>query len=237
MIARLSIKKKSPEQPAAQSSKNKLQQLRQQVILRLATAAGIAFGMMALYLSLQHWQESIETEKRTLQTRIGGLNAQISQLQDEYEKAKQSLQLYDSLQTKAKQGSMSLNREEIVQKISDLKKKHLIISLQMEISPVEQLKEEAFNRSTTRVSHMTMTLSFTAITDEYAMRFFDELTNTLPGYVRPEQIELKRDGKVNETYVRSLSAGTLTGLVSGRFLLHLLALEATPAKEASNATP
>ena len=203
----------------------KLASLKKTTIKQLSIMAIIIIALAGIYLVLLHLKDENEQKRSQLKLQTNNLNTQIQNLQEQYKKAQASMGLYNSLQAEDEAGTGGINRQNMKGLLDKLKDTYHLSRLTLKMEPAEELPQEKFRKKTTLTEHSEVTLKFSGLTDEYLFSFIDALIHELSGYMRIENMQLRRELPINNDILLKISHGDTPALVSGEIVFHWLGLK------------
>ena len=98
--------------------------------------------------------------------------------------------------------------------LQNLKVRYRLATLDINLTNVAPyLSAQDQNRYATQFN--TITLTFGGLSDELILSFLQDLFQTLPGYIRVEKMELKRELEITQVVLGQIQGQTIPVLVSG----------------------
>jgi hypothetical protein len=220
----------------------KLADIRKRLISRAVIAAvtlAISFGGA---FAVFQYRTGLQEEHDSLNSTVTGMEADVSQKQEEYDRANASMDLYRSLEKKKSNADAALNRSSLQKVLAKLRDAYHLAGLSLKLTPVEIMEGDIYKREHVGVTKSTGSIEFTAVTDAYAYSMLDVLRQRLEGYVRYTLVSLERQRPINQDALIAASRGEYPTSVGVRVQFDWMGLRETPketpqAAETGNASP
>ncbi|MBM5783150.1 MAG: hypothetical protein FJ368_07020 [Pelagibacterales bacterium] len=119
--------------------------------------------------------------------------------------------------------------DEINSKLSKTAAKHEITNQKIQITLPEEMKGGIFECKTVNVVSSIVQITFNALTDTRAMLFMSELTNSLPGYIVIDKVEIRRFKKYTEQDLFDISSGKDNGAIEAQIKFYWYSYKEKPA--------
>lgn len=202
----------------------KLEELKKRTTLRCAAYGGIALVLGAVYLVIDGFSTSMQDERDNVKKAVTRINNDVKTLEEQYIKAKASVDLFETLSKQNGDPERMLSRRNAKITLDRLNDRYHLDGLKLKMTPVKDLGETRFQRETVTTEGSEVELEFKGMTDEYLLNFVDSLTKELSGYVRVNGLELVRDYPITNDTLLSISQGVYPPLVSGKLQFSWLGL-------------
>lgn len=214
----------------------KIIELRKKIIFNITTSAAAlaVFCGCLFYNSVKTSQ--LKKAAETIASETSQIQAQAEELQSKTLDIKKYLAIWENLDQKRK-STTGIKMEEVNSLLSSNAIKYNISSPTIKVTLPETLSNGIFNTSTVTTSFATIDLDFKALDDRRALSFINDFTNSLPGYVVINNVEIKKDKNYSNADLIAISSGQGTGIVDGKITFSWYAFRAKKAaSEDSNKT-
>ena len=168
----------------------------------------------------------------SLNSNVSSVNGEIQTLQTQYTKAKNSLDLYKTLENKQGIGE-SLSRDSAKKLLDRLKEEYLLSSLSLTLTPTVEIKDSPVSTKTATLVSSEVTLRFDGMSDEQIFSFVNAISKEFTGYLRFTRFELTRNKEVTTDVLRSIGKGERPALVSGELSFKWFGLKANEKAEST----
>ncbi|MCC7259776.1 MAG: hypothetical protein IT567_01940 [Alphaproteobacteria bacterium] len=202
----------------------RLEELKKRTTLRCAAYGGVALALGAVYLVIDGFSSSMQAERDNVKKTVTRINNDVKTLEEQYIKAKASVDLFETLSKQNGDPERMLSRRNAKITLDRLNDRYHLGGLKLRMTPVKDLDEKRFQRETVTTEGSEVELEFKGMTDEYLLNFVDSLTKELSGYVRVNGLELIRDYPITNDTLLSISQGIYPPLVSGKLQFSWLGL-------------
>lgn len=136
----------------------------------------------------------------------------IRQKKEDYE---DSLRLWESLSSKNKElKGIKIDKGREILEL--LQKQYDIENMKIAFTIPEIVQSRNWETETIDVVSSTVTLTFEAISDQYAMSFMDAVKKELPGYVKVLSFRFSKIGRIDEQVIGRAKRGEFPRLVKAR---------------------
>lgn len=193
----------------------KIIELRKKIIFNIATSA-VAIAVFCgclFYNSVKTTQLKKAAEAITLET--SQIQAQAEELQSKTLDIKKYLAIWENLDEKRK-STNGIKMDEVNLLLSSNAIKYNVSSPTIKVTLPETLTNGIFNTSTITTSFSVVDLEFKALDDRRALSFVNDFTNSLPGYVVINSVEIKKDKNYSNEDLIAISSGQGSGIVDGK---------------------
>jgi hypothetical protein len=210
---------------------NKLQLLKKQLMVQggIAAAALAVFGGIAL--AIIGYANSVETQKTELTQAQQGLQGEYTNLLSQREKAKNSLETYKKLTQGRNGGSFKLDRVFANNLVKQLIEEYLCDKWSLNISPVVEHPEPEFTKTTGKVISSTMTLTFSAPSDEVVYAIMQRLSREMPGFLSVKDLKLEKVALIDNKALYMVSRGMKPEVVKAEIVYDWLGLQPNAAPQ------
>jgi hypothetical protein len=128
-----------------------------------------------------------------------------------------------------------LNREAVTNMLSNLREKNHLINLEVSIAPVSDMSGETFALKTGIMTKSDISLSFSAMSDNSAYNFIEELERELPGIVFVRDLKITRVAELSRNILLDLSQQhKITPMVTGEVSFLWLGIRPKPEEKPAN---
>jgi hypothetical protein len=208
---------------------------------KLTVYGGSAAGALVVALAAAYfassYNSSVEQQKNDISNQSMGLQSEYQSLVAQQEKAKKSIELYQKL-TEGRQGNdFELDRREVSRILAMLVDQFMISKLEVKISPIENHEDPAFTRPTGKIISSTVSLTFSAPSDELVYGFIKRLSGQLNGYVNIKRLKLTRNGDITNQVLYGISRGERPALVNAEIDFDWLGLQRNAPPADGSAPP
>lgn len=197
----------------------KMQQLKKQLVITLAVRVVILGVLLGGLMFLQSWRDDWLQQRDTLQAQVRALESQRSELQAQYQKAKDSLPLYESIMNKGDASGFDLDRERAKTVFDSLKFSHHLSTLNVSMSAIQAVERAEYRPKIAQMVASDLRLSCEGMSDEEILDVITTLREKLSGYVKVEEVSLKRNNSLTGEILVSLTRGELVPLTKGEMVI------------------
>ncbi|MCD6035569.1 MAG: hypothetical protein K0R63_1310 [Rickettsiales bacterium] len=206
----------------------KLQNIKKETIKKLLLLLGGVSISIIIYVITDTIGSSQEGKRRILENEALGQQGQLNKLIEEKKNFADSIKLWERLNDKSKRLE-GLKIDEGKQWLEDAKSRYHLGEMVIELTPPEKLGS-LYETETSFVEASTVSLRFSALSDEYALSFVDSILHDLPGYVKIEYLKISRSQDLNHDSLLRISKGEKPALVLGELTFKWQELKAIPSK-------
>lgn len=199
----------------------KLSLIREIVIREGAIAVGAVLVAALVFGGSLYYRQSAEEELAKLKRDLALANNRIVKLEEENTEALQLFSRHNRLPASKKDinfNDMATRIALLQPQLESIRGRYRLPQLEINLTNVASLGP-AYERPGYGVMFNTFTLTFAAMSDQVALSALFELGQNLPGYVRYENIELKRVLPLDQTAFLRVQAGTVPPMVTGKATL------------------
>jgi hypothetical protein len=209
----------------------KILELRKKIIINsIASFCLLSVFCGCLFYNM-YQRNKMQTQAKQISDATSQIQRQASELQSKVLDIKKYMAIWRELDNNKKDLS-GIKMDNVNSLLSSLSTKYDIFSPQIKVNLPENLNSGIFNCSTIKVSFTTVSISFGALDDKRALSFIDDFTNSLPGYVVINNVEIKRDKSYNYDDLVAISSGKGSGNIKGSLIFYWYAFkDAEPSKE------
>jgi hypothetical protein len=207
-----------------------LSSLRLHTLRQIIIVTSIVAVTGIMYFATVTMADNRKEAARVLETEILSTRNQIKTLETEKAAFEESSKLWDSL----KLGTQSLDglkTEEGRKVLTSLEHAYKIQKLAIELTAPQKLENPIYQTDNFYVEGSIVSLRFEAITDEYAIGFINAIMRNMPGYVRIDQVSLRKSSPLTPDTISRLSKGETVTLVSGDLTFLWQGLKAAAKKK------
>ncbi len=190
-------------------------ELRKKIIFNVAISAGSVALFCACILYNSHKNSQLKKESETIAIETSQIQSQAEELQSKTLDIKKYLAIWGNLDEK-KKSTNGIKIDEINSLLSSNAIKYNISSPVIKVTLPETLSNGIFNTTTIITSFANIDLTFSALDDRRALSFVNDFTNSLPGYVVINSLEIKKDKSYSDEQLIAISTGKGSGLVEGK---------------------
>ncbi|MCH2037387.1 MAG: hypothetical protein MK137_02200 [Rickettsiales bacterium] len=193
----------------------KIQALNQALIRTSIIALVIVLVLIAGCVGAYLYYASKEKELKGIQGKMISKQGQLISLRQKKEDYEDSLRLWESLSSKNKElKGIKVDKGREILEI--LRQKYDVNNLNINFTIPEIVQSRNWETETIDVVSSTVTLTFEAISDQYAMSFVDAVKKELPGYVKILSLRINKLDGINEQVIIQASRGEFPSLVKAR---------------------
>jgi outer membrane murein-binding lipoprotein Lpp len=208
----------------------------QQVVVRSCAISGaVVVGALVLMGAIYHVKSLQEDELNRLNSNIRRTNTAIQQLEEKYNKAKGSVKIYEAFRQRQEGSNAILDRKKLADFLGALKDQYHLTRLELSISAISNPTYSELTSPELVVEHTLVKLRFSALTDELALSFIDNMSRAAPGYVHVETLRMQRTGEMNDQFFQRLVSDKPVPLVDVDMQFHWIGFG--PKKQAEGAAP
>ncbi len=184
----------------------KVNEIRKKIIVNFSISAALLLVLSGIVYYKMN-QESIRNKK------IEQIKQQTTKIKNDTEtilERIESIKRYkESWKTIAdnKKVTSGIKIDEINGKLAKTAAKYEISNQKIQITLPEEMKGGIFDCKTVNVVSSIVQVNFNALTDTRAMLFMSELTNSLPGYIIIDKVEIRRFKNYTEQDLVDISSG------------------------------
>lgn len=185
----------------------------------IAALVAVVAGGIAGYSV--YYRQSEEDKLAKMQRDLALTNNRIVKLEEENDEA---LKLFSRLaRVPATKRTIQMNdlpsRIQLLQPmLEDLKVRYRMPKLDISLTNVSTMGP-AYTKGSYETMFSTITITFGALSDEMVLSLLKELTQSLPGYVRFESLDLVRTQNISVSAYNQVKQRTIPTLVSGKVLI------------------
>lgn len=198
------------------------------LIKRLTVEGGIAAAVMAVTAGLMIFAGGLEqSSSEVLKKQTGEVNAvrgKISNIKQQIDESGRSADTYETIREFKTTSNFTINRKNAKKYLSDLRNKYRLSSLSMTISPEEKLDDPKLRSLDVDAKQTQIFLNFGGMSDTHLLSFIQDLRASMPGFVKIDKLELKRDKALDVTVYRQMSRGSTPEVVSGELVFTWIGL-------------
>lgn len=182
-------------------------------LLKQVLYSGIIVAALAgSYVLFDEKSTQLKEELRKHQSEIQQQKQKIETLLLQQKDFRESAKLWEQLSDDSKKLE-GLRIEEGRLLLEELKDDYKLGSLDIKVTPPTELSG-AYKTETSTIMSSKVNLSYTAISDQYALSFLDALLTRMPGYIQISNFSIRRDSDFSAAIIESIYNGQLPALVS-----------------------
>lgn len=187
----------------------------QRRLLKDAMTFGSMAGALLLLAGIAFWLHGgLEEEKMQLDSQVNGLRSETASLQAQLVKAKESLELYSTINQRNQNAGFEINRDLAAQVLDRLKKSYHLGALSMKTDAVKIMEDSRFQKKTATILGTDVSMTFNGLTDAHLYSFIQAVRFGFPGYVRMSKLRLQRVSEPDRSVFLAISRGNVPGLVT-----------------------
>lgn len=191
---------------------------------------GVSVGAMLFAGSLNDSSaESLKKESRE----VNAVRGKISNIKQQIDESGHSMKTYEKIRELKTTGDFTIDRKKAKIYLSDLRNKYRLSSLSMTVSPEEGVNDPRLKSIEVDARKTQISLTFGGMSDTHLLSFIQDLRASMPGFVKIDQLTLKRDKALDVTVYRQVSRGSTPEVVSGELIFTWVGLAEKKAEEQS----
>lgn len=175
-------------------------------------ASIIVISGVSIFL-LFHFKEKFSVEERTVESAIKKLKNDKNTLKKSLEQFEGQLKIWQSM-TETERKLNGLRISDAKTKLNELTSRYSLFEVNISFSTPEAIQEN-FDIENITVNTSTMTISFNAFSDLYALQFIESLTNEFPGYIQIRSLAVSRSSDIDKEKIANIANGNDIEIVRG----------------------
>jgi hypothetical protein len=194
----------------------------------LAVAGGVTFFLDDFSDDYKKSNEALKGNISTITNTTNALNAKYEKIQTNKALIKQILELQseDKLNINPQMTQVLFNR---------LRDKYYLNGLHLSMLPIVETPDARFKRATYSLVSSEDTISFDALSDEYAYSLIDAIQQQLPGSVEIANVKLTRTGTVTTANMHTIGTTGTAPLVKGDIKFIWFGIKPMESSDSTNA--
>lgn len=193
----------------------KLAAQKKKLIRTAAIAGGVVLLAIAITAGAMYAGSYMQDDLKKTKSQMNSLNRKQQGLEKKIAKAKESLQLYETITQENGSQNFTLDRDQATARLNQLNERYRLSNLSVSISPVKELKNGATQNSSGVVIYSEVALQFKGISDELILGFVNEISRRFVGYVNITEFSMTKQGDINGKVLYGVSKGKKPVTVSG----------------------
>lgn len=192
----------------------KIEKLKKRVIVEASIAGGFvaaAIGVLVFAIHLTDTQKDalaqVKQMTRTELVKLEDFNKQI-------EKTGISSQVYEEVVGRKVNLNFILDRTALRNALGQLKEKYRLSHLAMEVTPSDKYTNKELEALSIEAQQMRVKLNLSAMSDTHIYSFMQDMQQSLPGFVKPVIVTIKRERKMDVDALSQMKAGNSPPMVS-----------------------
>ena len=184
-------------------------------ILILFLIVGI---FVALIVYLSGLQDKTKQKHDWLKSNISDLERKIHGLSAQALQFSEAIAIWESFdEEKQKLEGIRISNAKSV--IDNLEQKYKLAGLKISFSKPEDIdtgKNPDMQNDLIKVSSSSVSIDFSALTDEMVFNFMSDLRDQFPGYIKLESVSVSRTSDIEKAHLKMISEGNYPPLVSAK---------------------
>lgn len=194
----------------------KYKKLMKRLSVEAAIAAVIAISSIAAMIVVSGFLDGKVLSQTALQSEVSGIQAEVAQTRDRIQSTGVSTKVYNQLKSSRETMSLVINRSDATEKLSALKDRFRLSSLNLQISPDTPIEDEKLKSAGLDAVKSSVDISLGGMSDQHLFSFIDALTHSFSGFVKIKEITLTRSKSFDIDSMREISRGSKPEMVNGK---------------------
>ncbi len=159
-------------------------------------------GVTAYYLDVLHGE--YEQQNIALQTQVATLNNEMTSLNDKYLKINKNHAIYEEAKEKQAKEGLAVNSELIRRLFAGYNTRYYLKNLSLQMSPVQEITDAPYKRSTSALIFSEINVSVDALTDQDIYKLIQSIQKDLSGVVRMSKITVTRQNRLTGNIAKDI---------------------------------
>ena len=212
--------------------------LKKKIIILSGIFLAVIFVLAALWYLLSSQESSSAGDFKKVQRETRTISSKINAIETKYELARNSISQFSDLNSKLKNGDLSISEQKVSDVLEKLNAIHRISNLKLEIdkiapSPASNLTVD--DKLETEFTNIT--IEFDALSDLHVLAFLKAIEDNLEGYLDMSVASISRERQITREVLQAFANGEKPRVVSAKVKYIWFGIDAmtADAEEVKNA--
>ncbi len=199
---------------------NKLTQLRRKVIIEAVIILGIASATAGLAFFFHSGLKKERVSYASYQSQMHSIGSKIATLEEKYDFARSSLELYNELNKELLAGRYDTNRNDAQEILNRLRKKYRINNLSVRFGEAITSSGDGStdNTSSMEIISRDINLTFDALSDLHVFSFLKAIEKEMPGFLSYASVSVTRQRQLTRDALLEISEGKEPRIVNAEIV-------------------